>query len=183
MKFWDWMPFLLSWMLRFKPAFSPSSRGSLVPPHFLPLEWYHLHIAGGWYFSWQFWFQLMIHPVMFHISSGSFVQVYDNKIILLLYFWKFYFTFTYIYTGRQGGFQYGSGVKNPPAMQETRVQFLDWEDALEKEMTTHSSRLAWKIPWTMEPGRSQSKRMQKNLDVAKQKQQIYMGMFLIYSLF
>ena len=42
-------------------------------------------------------------------------------------------------------------VKNLPAMQETRVQFLGWEDSLEKEMATHSSILAWEIPWTEEP--------------------------------
>ena len=42
-------------------------------------------------------------------------------------------------------------VKNPPAMQETWVQFLGGEDPLEKEMTTHSSILAWRIPWTGEP--------------------------------
>ena len=41
-------------------------------------------------------------------------------------------------------------------MQETRVQSLGWEDPLEKEMATHSSILAWKIPWTEEPGRQQS---------------------------
>ena len=40
----------------------------------------------------------------------------------------------------------GSVVKNPPAMQETWVQSLGWEDPLEKEMTTHSSILAWRIP-------------------------------------
>ena len=46
------------------------------------------------------------------------------------------------------------GVKNPPAMQETqetRVRSLDQEDPLEKEMATHSSNLAWRIPWTEEP--------------------------------
>ena len=43
-----------------------------------------------------------------------------------------------------------------PAMQETRVPSLGWEDTLEKEMATHSSTLAWKIPWTEEPGRLQS---------------------------
>ena len=42
-------------------------------------------------------------------------------------------------------------VKNLPAMQETRVQSLDWEDSREKGMATHSSILAWKIPWTEEP--------------------------------
>ena len=47
-------------------------------------------------------------------------------------------------------------VKNPPAMQKTRVQSLDREDPLEKEMATHSSILAWGIPWTEEPGGLQS---------------------------
>ena len=47
-------------------------------------------------------------------------------------------------------------VKNLPAMLETWVRFLGWEDPLEKEMATHSSTLAWRIPWTEEPGRLQS---------------------------
>ena len=47
-------------------------------------------------------------------------------------------------------------VKNPPAMQEIWVQSLGQEDPLEKEMKTHSSILAWRIPWTEEPGGLQS---------------------------
>ena len=47
-------------------------------------------------------------------------------------------------------------VKNPPAMQEMQVQSLGPEDPLEKGMTTHSSILAWRIPWTEEPARLQS---------------------------
>ena len=47
-------------------------------------------------------------------------------------------------------------VKCLPAMWETGIRFLGWEDSLEKEMATHSSTLAWKIPWTEEPGRLQS---------------------------
>ena len=43
-------------------------------------------------------------------------------------------------------------VKSLSAMQETQVQSLGWEDPLEKEMATHSSILAWEIPWTEEPG-------------------------------
>ena len=43
-------------------------------------------------------------------------------------------------------------VKNPPAMQETWLRSLGWEDPLEKEMATHSSIPAWRIPWTEEPG-------------------------------
>ena len=46
-------------------------------------------------------------------------------------------------------------------MQETQVQFLDWEDPLEKEMATHASILAWRIPWTEEPGRLQSMGLQE----------------------
>ena len=47
-------------------------------------------------------------------------------------------------------------VKNPPAMQETWVRSLGWEDPLEEGTATHSSILAWKIPWTEEPCRLQS---------------------------
>ena len=47
-------------------------------------------------------------------------------------------------------------AKNLPAMWETWVQSLGWEDALDKGMAAHSSFLAWRIPWTEEPGRLQS---------------------------
>ena len=52
-------------------------------------------------------------------------------------------------------------VKNPPAMQETCVQSLGWKDSLEKEMASHSSILAWKIPWTEGPGGLQSMESQR----------------------
>ena len=57
--------------------------------------------------------------------------------------------------GLQEGFPGGSAVKNLPAMQETWVQSLGWEDPLEKEMAMHSSILVWEPPWTEEPGRLQ----------------------------
>ena len=47
-------------------------------------------------------------------------------------------------------------VKNLPAMQETQVQSMSWQDPLEKGIATHSSILAWRIPWTEEPGQLQS---------------------------
>ena len=47
-------------------------------------------------------------------------------------------------------------VKNLPAVQETGIRSLGWEDSLEKEMATHSSIPAWKISWTEKPGRLQS---------------------------
>ena len=62
--------------------------------------------------------------------------------------------------------QYGTSlvaqrVKCLPTLQETHVQTLGWEDLLEKEVATHSSILAWKIPWREETGRLQSTGSQK----------------------
>ena len=50
----------------------------------------------------------------------------------------------------------GVAVKNLPAMKGTWVPSLGWEDPLEEGMATHSNVLAWRIPWTEEPGRVQS---------------------------
>ena len=62
-----------------------------------------------------------------------------------------------LFEGQAIGSQSGASlvvqpVKNPPAMQETWVQPLGWENPLEKEMAMHSSNLAWRIPWTEGPG-------------------------------
>ena len=54
------------------------------------------------------------------------------------------------------GFPVAQSVNNLPAVQETWVRSLSWEDPLEKEVETHSSILAWRIPWTKETGRLQS---------------------------
>ena len=51
-------------------------------------------------------------------------------------------------------------LKNLPANEETQVQSLVWEDSLEEEMATHSSILAWEIPWTEDPGGLQSMQSQ-----------------------
>ena len=58
-------------------------------------------------------------------------------------------------------------VKRLSTMRETRVRSLGWEDPLEKEMAIHSSTIAWKIPWTEEPGRLQSMGTRKELDTAE----------------
>ena len=52
-------------------------------------------------------------------------------------------------------------VKNPPAVRETWVRSLGWEDPLEKRMATHSNILAWEISWIEEPGRLQSMESQR----------------------
>ena len=58
--------------------------------------------------------------------------------------------------------QVAQWVKNPPAMQETQVPSLGWEDHLEKEIATHSSTIAGRIPWTEEPGRLQDMGLQRH---------------------
>ena len=62
-------------------------------------------------------------------------------------------------------------VKNLPAMQETPVRFLGWEDPLEKGMATQSSMLAWRIPWIEEPGGLQSMESQRLETMTKKQQQ------------
>ena len=86
---------LVFWMLSFKLAFhSPftSSRVSSVPLWFLPLWWYHLHIWGCCCFSWQFWFQLVIHPA-WHFALYSAYKLNRqgdnyNLDVLLSQFWN-----------------------------------------------------------------------------------------------
>ena len=63
-----------------------------------------------------------------------------------------YFKWLWSVVNRTLGFPFGSVVKNPPARQEMQVLSLGWEDHLKKEMAAHFNILAWKIPWTEEPG-------------------------------
>ena len=64
-------------------------------------------------------------------------------------------------------------VKNPPVMQETWIRSLGWEDPLEKEMATHSSILAWEMPWTEELGGLQSTGSQRvGHDLATEQQPV-----------
>ena len=70
------------------------------------------------------------------------------------------------------GFPDGSVVKSLPAKQETRVQSWGWEDPMEEEMATHSSLLAWRVPWTEEPsGLVYGAARVRHRSVTKQQQQ------------
>ena len=77
------------------------------------------------------------------------------------------------------GFPCGSAVKNPRALQEMWVQSLGREDPLEEGMATHSSILAWKAPWTEEPGGLQSMGLH-SLDTTEQlsTQKIFFGKYI-----
>ena len=81
-------------------------------------------------------------------------------------------------SGNSLGFPGGSAVKNPLAMQETWVLPLGLEDPLEKEMATHSSILAWEIPWTEEPGGLQSVGLQNRHDWATKEHQRLISCYL-----
>ena len=97
--------------------------------------------------SQRFTYDLVTEQQM-HIDIHMYAQTWMNRTIYNMYV----------------GFPSGSGVKNSPAMQEIQeiqVQSLGWEDSLEEEMATHFSILAWKIPWTEEPGRLQSMESQR----------------------
>ena len=81
--FFSFFFFFVCWVLShlFHSPLSPPSRGSLVSFHFLPLQWYHLHIWSCWYFSWQSWFQHFTWCIL-HISWISRVTIYTLDILL-----------------------------------------------------------------------------------------------------
>ena len=79
-------------------------------------------------------------------------SIYLNSFLTLFKCLQYIFTYKYVVAQM---------VKNLPSVQETQVHSLGWEDPLEKEMTTHSSILAWRIPWTEEPGGLQSMGLQR----------------------
>ena len=78
------------------------------------------------------------------MSDHAIVIIWVMKIFLVQFFCVFWASLV------------AQRLKHLPGMWETQVQSLGWEDPLQKEMVTHSSILAWKIPWTEEPGRLQS---------------------------
>ena len=75
-------------------------------------------------------------------------------------------------------------LKSLPGMQETQVQSLGWEDPLEKEMATHSSTLAWKIPWMEQPGGIQSTGSQRvgHDRVTSLSHPLHFGEWILYGL-
>ena len=80
-------------------------------------------------------------------------------------------------------FPHGLVVENTPAMQERQVQSLGWEDLLEKEMATHSSLPAWRIPWTEELGGLQSMGSQRVRQDSATKQGFLMIRFRLFIVF
>ena len=86
-----------------------------------------------------------------------------SRDVTSLNFPRFAFLFSYLTSAScvSGVSLVAQTVKDLPAMQETQVQSVHWEDLLEKGMATHSSIPPWRIPWTKEPGALQSLRLQR----------------------
>ena len=120
----------------------------------------------GFFFQFYFYLVLMDWTIDISLPTTSSSQLLTLQGSLFSFFnWFFYFSsslyiiclFLYFFFNlKQYLLTSFSLVKNLPAMQETQVWSLGWEDPLEEEMATHSSILAWKIPWTEEPGGLQS---------------------------
>ena len=95
--------------------------------------------------------------LQYHSSNGAILQrsaVYTVQLShLYMTTGKTIALIRWTFVSKLGASLVTQTVKRLSAMQETRVRSLGWEDPLEKEMAAHSSILAWKIPWTMEPGR------------------------------
>ena len=128
--------------------------------------WSSSNTALGWYVSqislnlwWFFSFFIFCH--LFGKGTGSFLTEFPTfrillilpHVIILLHFFYFY---TYCNLAVSSWLPLWLSSKELPAMQESLVQSLGWKDPLEKKMATHSSILAWEIPWTKEPGGLQS---------------------------
>ena len=89
------------------------------------------------------------------------VYIYNIHFSGVIYIYIHTHTHSHIYICMYWACLVAQTVKNPPAMRETWVRSLGWEDALKEGMATHFSILAWRIPWTEEPGRLQSMRSQR----------------------
>ena len=131
------------------------------------------------WFSWivyclftKTFFKIKTHPIyssiIFQMNHLEFIwnSVWSNNRLTISislggYTYMIYGILFYPPVWIHGGFPSGSVVKNPPAMQETCAPSLDQEDPLEEGVATHSSVLAWKMPWTEEPGGLQSMVSQK----------------------
>jgi len=98
-----------------------------------------------------------------HNIGNLFSNVFLKGVCMCIFVCVYIYVYMYVcaYIHIHMGFPGGSDGKDLPAMQEIQVQSLGQEVPLEKGMATHSSILAWRIPWTEEPGGPQSTRSQR----------------------
>ena len=110
-------------------------------PKFQLCFWWTTMFKNNWTIWWSFTFIYFVSLFLFH-----------NQCSPPYICFPFSPSFSFMFFLKSLGFPGGSVIKNPPAILEMRIQSLGWEYLLEKEMATHSSTLAWQIPWMEEPG-------------------------------
>ena len=106
----------------------------------------HLYSTFTSHSKHPFCFRSLAYTIFFFQLKCSWFTMFQQSKVLQFYI---FFIYTWVPLVAQT-------VKNLPAMCETQLRTLGWEDPLEKEMTTHSTILAWRIPWTENPGELQS---------------------------
>ena len=103
----------------------------------------------------QFWYYFICIWELYSSLQGEYVFEFMLYFLFPFYLWCWSFIYFYSTSGSKASLV-AQTVKHLPTMWETRVRSLGQEDPLEKEMATHTSTLAWKIPWMEEPDRLQS---------------------------
>ena len=100
--------------------------------------------------------KVMVFPVVMYECESWTIKKSEHRRTDAFELWCWRRLLRVLWTAR------AQNIKNLPAMQETLVQSLGWEDSMEKGMVTHCSILAWRIPWTEEPGGLQTTGVTKN---------------------
>ena len=125
-------------------------------------SWSHVFLSFPCWQVLDYWFNLLIYRsgflfLNFILLGWMFLGIY----LLHLGYLVCWHCCNNLYSSNDRASLVAQQLKHLPGMRETRVQSLGWEDPLEKEMATHSSTLAWRIPWMEEPGRLQSMGLQR----------------------
>ena len=160
-----WLPYLpqnafihISYQLKFSSLFDCAAEVSLKPrrPFNTPTSFNNPSFQCLENFAWNAPLNFLVHFACSEPFSICFTlcELFEDRAGRITDLFLAIYCFTCGWGSK--GFQAAQTVKNLPAMQETWVQSLGWDDPLEKGMATHSSILAWRIPWTEEPGRLQS---------------------------
>ena len=137
------------------------SFSTLPKPHLLPLHWLisihclrsHVTSSGINLHTKNHW--ILISTCVHGHYIFNIWHRYLNVCVILLKFWKYLYIFKLKFCWILKASLVAQLVKNPPPMRETWVRSLGWEDPLENGKATHSSILAWRIPWTVQSTGSQ----------------------------
>ena len=145
---WRWLDHVLIVLSALSRQIQINFRVNLYPHH--TEQWCARNSRGTRYFTALYVRLTFTLQILFLTSPTILWIIWEKKITIFIHTCLYYPSVQWL------GFQVVQTVKRLPTMWETRVRSLDRKDLLKKAMAPHSSTLAWKIPWTEEPGRLQS---------------------------